>query len=170
MATKQYIPANVSAAFMGEDLTAFADGTMITVTPLSDLVTYVRGSRGEFAYTRSPDRGATITFTLLQNSPSNTFMYALLQAADELGGDMPMGAFVIQDRSSPSLPILSNCVITKRPERSWSSDQTSVTWELVAEIYEEVPQTNETASFLSKAASGLAAYNTFKDFLETLGL
>jgi len=104
----------------------------------------------------------------MQNSSTNTWLWGLIEAARDSGGDFPEGNVVIKDRNAPAIPFLTNCSISKRPSHEWGTEQTNVTWELFAEDYKEIPQTNHSASFLSQALSAVTAYASFSDFIKTI--
>lgn len=168
MSITNHDPKRVSFAWMGKEIKGFADGTFISITPNADLVTYTIGAQGEVAKTIVPDRTATISFTLMQNSSTNSWLWGLIEAATEAGGEWPQGNAVIKDPNAPAIPYLSNVCLTKRPTHEWASDQTSVTWELHAEDYREIPQVEGSASFLSQALSAAATYGSFSQLMKTI--
>lgn len=167
---RDYNPKLVTAAYLGQNLTGFAEGTFINVTPSTDYASRSVGAQGEAAYSISPDRSCTIEMTFLQNSDSNAFLTSLLTAFEEGDGSLPEGSLVIQDGTSNTVPVFRNVKILQRPSKSYSDVQQSRTWSFFAEYYTEVPNNVASANTISAVLSGIAAYEEAQRVLEALGL
>ena len=101
MATKTYSAKKVLVSFAGKILTGMADGSFIAVSRNNDSFMLMVGSDGEAARAANADRSGTVTLTLMQTSPSNDDLSALLNT-DELT-NTGTGALFIKDASGRTL-------------------------------------------------------------------
>ncbi len=166
MSINTYAAKRVSISYLGESIVGVADGTFISVTPNSDVATYSIGAQGDSACSVSADTSASVEITLLQNSPSNVTFAALLNAFNSGTSDFPEGALVIKDPSAPFIPILKGVKVMSRPTFSRGKDQENQVWRLHAASYEQIPQVNKSANFLSKLLSANTAVDALKDLLD----
>lgn len=66
----------VTIVFAGRPLTAKADGDFVSIEPGSESATKYVGAGGDVAFAFNADRTATVTVTVMQNSPDNVFLSA----------------------------------------------------------------------------------------------
>lgn len=121
---QQYLPI-----VGGHIVTGFAPGTMISVSRANDTWKKTVGATGEVVRSRNRDRTGTITFTLLQTSPSNLYLSGLNHKDEALGtGIVPvqvkdnLGTTVI---SAPQAWVLKPADVTYGDEvesREWTLD------------------------------------------------
>lgn len=147
--TATYDSTAVTLTIFGHRITGFGDGP-ITVTPNSDLTTQSIGLQGEKAVSINPDQSATISFPLQQNAHDNAVLAGLVQTFKRTK-QWPPGACKLDDPSSPVLPILRDCTLSKRPGISRGKEQADVMWELSVGYYEEVPQEQPGQGVVSAA-------------------
>lgn len=88
-------PAQVVFTLGGQPITGFMPGTYLTVEREEDTFTLTVGADGEVARVRNRNKSGTITFTLMQTSPSNQILSALA-SQDESAG-VPAGAALVKD-------------------------------------------------------------------------
>lgn len=89
---KTYSPDRIKIIVGAAALSGYADGTFVTIEPMTDGVTSEAGADGEVARAMSLDPRHTITATLQQTSRSNLVMSSLADVDRVSGGD---GAFPI---------------------------------------------------------------------------
>lgn len=70
----EYDPKKVSVIFDGTEITGFATDSMITIDPAEDAILPQIGAQGDAAVAKNANKSATATITLMQNSPSLTFL------------------------------------------------------------------------------------------------
>jgi len=83
MVLRTYDPKQVSIVVGGRVLTGIGPDTFISVERENDSFTKQVGASGEVGRANNNDRSGTITLTLMQVSPDNDYLSALV-AADEL--------------------------------------------------------------------------------------
>lgn len=67
----QYAPKDVVVSFDGINITGFSEDSMVGITRNDDLVNEVVGAQGDLQLTVNHNNTGEVSFTLLQNSPSN---------------------------------------------------------------------------------------------------
>lgn len=147
--TATYDSTAVTLTIFGHRITGFGDGP-ITINPNGDLTTHTIGMQGEKADSINPDQSATLSFSLQQNAHDNKVLAGLVQTFRRTKS-WPTGACKLDDPSSPVLPILRDCTLSKRPGISRGKEQADVTWELSVGYYEEVPQEQPGQGVVSAA-------------------
>ena len=84
-----YNPNEVLLVIGKQPITGFADGSQIAMPPNSSLYSTTYGSKNNnipsFVRSKQLDVGAMLTFTLMINSPSNTFLSGLIVADKATG-------------------------------------------------------------------------------------
>lgn len=170
MRVANYDPKGVTFAWLGKEIKGFAEGTMITITPNSDLLTYTIGAQGDVAKSVSANRSATLSCTLMKNCSTNAWLHGLITSVIEggEGAEWPEGNAVVKDRTSPTIPFLKNACLHKRPTHEWGDTAGTVTWEWFVEEYSEIPNSDESASILSQAINAAATFGNFQQFVKGL--
>jgi hypothetical protein len=85
MSVSTYDPQKVVLTIGGAIMGGFADGTFITAQREGDSFTKVTGADGRTSRAKSSDKSGNVVLTLLQTSPSNDVLSAII-AADEISG------------------------------------------------------------------------------------
>lgn len=73
-----YNPNTLLVIIRGVPITGFADGSTINLTPNNDKYNTTYGTTGLFIRSLQVNDGGVLTFSLMPNSPSNTFLSSLL--------------------------------------------------------------------------------------------
>jgi len=125
-----YDPKLIQASFNGVILADFAEGTMIKVTEEDDHFELKQGGAGATEWVNKNMNRYSVEFTLLQTSPVNATLSALL-AADKLS-NAGAGPFLVKDNgvSATSLVSLPECRIVKSPGAEYADSTTGRTWTL----------------------------------------
>lgn len=119
---KQYDPAKVSISVGGVPLSAFADGTMVTVEYSADKRTKHIGTDGQGRLIRTRDLSGTVTIRLASYSPSNGALLAL-DAADE-----PHPITIADKSSSADLFFAATCGLQKIPNMEKADTEVPLEW------------------------------------------
>lgn len=132
MAVKQYDPDQISVTFAGLLIQGYADGEFVTVEQQSDNFSDVVGTDGRVSRSKTNDRRATITFSLMQTSDSNDELSQI--ANDDLNnpGGAGVGALYIRDRGGRSLYSANSAWISRPPDVSLDRAATARQWTLRA--------------------------------------
>src|SRR4051812_46637986 len=112
--SKTYDPKRNVLAFLGLNITGYAEGTFIKVARGADTFTKHVGSDGEVARTRSRDKSGSITITLMGSSLSNDDL-SVAAALDELRGD-GVGPILLKDLQGSSIAGGPNAWVRKVPD------------------------------------------------------
>ncbi len=123
-----YDPAQILMTFLGTPIIGYADDTFVEVERNEDAFTLHVGSDGETARSRSQNRSGTITFTLMQTSPSNDVLSAAA-AADERTGT-GIGPCFIKDNGGRSLVNAPNTWVRKLPTMGFAKQAGTRSWTL----------------------------------------
>lgn len=122
-----YDPTLVKMIAVGIPLVGLSDGTFIKAVRNTDTWSIKVGADGRTVRVKSADRSGRFTFTLQQDSPSNTALMALV-AADELTST-GIGATLVKDlatdQAKASGPV---SWIVKTPDFERSKDLSDVEW------------------------------------------
>lgn len=132
MTTRIYDPNEISVSLAGVPLSGFADGEFISIAMESDAFSDVVGTDGEVSRSKSNDRRATITISLMQTSPSNDRLSALHNLDLAANNGAGVGAFLVRDRNGTSVFEADECWIMKAPDVSFDRTATSREWTLRA--------------------------------------
>jgi hypothetical protein len=165
--TTTYDPTQVTLTIYGHRITGFGDGP-ITITPSTDLTSRTIGLQGEQALSINPDQSATISFSLHQNAHDNAVLAGLIQTFKRTK-QWPTSPCKLDDSSSPVLPILRDCILSKRPGISRGKEQQDVVWELSVGHYEEVPQEQPGEGLVSAAVQVSNIYDSIKKLKDIFG-
>ena len=126
----QYAPSEVHTSFMTVIIGGFAEGTFVEVEMSEDAFTSYVGSTGEVCHTRSHNRTAKITLTLMQTSRSNDVLSSLALADRHLGN--VVGPFSVVDGNGSMICSSAECRIAKFPKMERGKESATVVWEFMA--------------------------------------
>ncbi len=108
----------------------FDDGDFCVVEQDEDSYTLVVGTDGEAARSKTNNRSATITLTLLQTSAANTAL-GLLHVSDIVStGGIGIVPLVIRDSNGKAKYIAEKCWIQKPPTRTFGREAQGREWVL----------------------------------------
>jgi hypothetical protein len=119
-------PQQVNVSIGGNIITGFADGTFLNVERDEDTWNKVVGADGSVARSKSANKAATLTLTLLQTSPSNDILSALA-ALDEETGDAEI-PIIIKDNSGTTLVSAPESWIQKPPAIVYGKEVQNREW------------------------------------------
>lgn len=121
-----YDPAKVVVNVAGINLEDYADGTFVTIERSSDTFTKVTGADGKTTRVKQNDKSGTITVTLSQSSPSNSFLSSIM-IMDETTGDgiVPV---TVKDILSTSLMSTGYAWVKKPPASPYAKEHTNREW------------------------------------------
>jgi len=123
---KTYDPKKVIVTFGGVPLTGWADGTFIGVRGSAERFTKKTGADGEVARARSNDDTHEVTVTLMQSSPSNTYLSTVMNI-DRLT-NMGIRPLSITDLSGSSLFFWPEAWIKKDPDVDYAKEVGDRAW------------------------------------------
>lgn len=128
MSVKTYDPSSVLVQWGAYTLSGFAADAAISVEHDEDDWSLVVGVDGEGTRSKTQNRSATVTISLMQSSASN----ALLSAARELDLNTPGGVggqpLLIKDFSGTSLYAAETAWIQKAPTAELNREATTREW------------------------------------------
>ncbi len=126
--TGSYDPAQVIVTVGGVILSGFRDGDSIIARRAEDMYFTRVGTDGGVARARNANKMGEFEFKLLQTSPANDLLSALL-ATDDLTNDglivIPIG---VVDGSGRSLAAATQCWIKSIPEAIFGKEVSERTW------------------------------------------
>jgi hypothetical protein len=128
MAVKNYNPADVAMFFGAIELVGLVDGTFINVVRNTDSFTLRVGADGEAARSKSNDRSAVITVTLMQSSIANNLLSAQL-ILDEATANAIV-PFIIKDNSTNGTTLFSceTSWLQKAPDMAFGQEIETREW------------------------------------------
>lgn len=127
---KVYDPDQVTVTIAGILIGGFADGQFIQIEKDTQDFQDVVGTDGEVVRSKSNDKRATVTISLIQTSASNQLLSALLAADKASANGAGVGPLLIRDRSGTSLFTAENAWISKSPSVTFDRTATSREWEI----------------------------------------
>jgi hypothetical protein len=123
---RTYDFTKVIVTFGGVPISGFAAGTGINVTDKSDGWTKKVGADGAIARSKNADDTATVTITLMQTSPSNTYL-STIRTMDRLT-NLGIRPLSITDLSGGSLHFWPEAYIVKTPDRGYATEEGDRAW------------------------------------------
>lgn len=93
----------------------WGDGDFVSIESDEDAFSLVVGTDGEATRSRTNNKGATITLTLMQSSDVNDLLSALHALDVNSPGGAGIGPFFCRDGNGRSLYMAESCWIQKRP-------------------------------------------------------
>ena len=126
LATYSYSPDKVVVLINGIPMTGFGEGDAIEVAPVSELSTSKVGIDGDVTRSMGTDRRCRITVRLMQSSPSNDVLSALVGVDQITGGRMfPV---TVMDLLGRTLIVAAQCWIATRPTVTFGREATEREW------------------------------------------
>lgn len=113
MALPRYASKDVKVAWVGVPLKGLADGTFISFNYNSDVTNEKVGADGSVEISMSPDKTGTCTLTVLQESPANLILGAVLAAMKN--GQFFQGSLTVTDPSGSVLAFMRSAHIKTGP-------------------------------------------------------
>ena len=106
----------------------YADGEFLRIESESDAFTDVAGTDGEVTRSKTNDRRATATLSLMQTADANNLLAALAITDREAPNGAGVGAFLVRDRQGTALYQASECWISKTPDATFDREATAREW------------------------------------------
>jgi len=131
--SQTYDPTKVQAIVDGWVLNGYAEGSMITVSPMSDKRSTYVGAQGEVTVIKSADNRAEVTITLKHTSPSNHKLRQLYNSDETFG----FGVFDMNFDGAVG-GSGAEAVVTSAPDFERGNEVSENEWTLVVFNYEEV--------------------------------
>ncbi len=125
-----YSPSDVTVSFLEANVVGFAEGTFIEIERNEATFTEYVGSLGEVCHTRSLNRTAKVTLTLMQTSPSNDLL-ALYAKLDEGSGNR-FGPFMMKDTNGATVCLAPETRISGQPKVERGKESGTVVWSFIA--------------------------------------
>ncbi len=136
MALKTYDPRKHDIVFAGILINeGLADGTFLTITPETPGFSTKVGVDGEVTRTRSHDRRATATVTLMQTSEVNARLSALYAADRAAVNGQGVGSFFVQDRGGDTVLRSSKAFISDGPDVTLAAEAETREWTFILTDY-----------------------------------
>ena len=126
-----YDAQKVTVVVKGFYITGFADGTFITAEKSEDDFSTTVGAQGEVAISESADKTGEIKLTLLQTSPSNSYL-------NKLAKNKEMVSVKIIDSNNKSTIAGGNyCRVKKPTGLKYSKEAESREWTIFVADYDQ---------------------------------
>jgi hypothetical protein len=123
-----YNPKKVSVSLGSHIVTGYADDSFITIDPNGDGVTKKVGCDGEIVRSISPDDTFVIKLTVLQTSPTNSWLQNM-HAADIANGS-GMFPILVKDLSGSTVFKAAQAWPAKPASRGFGKEANNREWEL----------------------------------------
>lgn len=98
---RKWNPKRLVVTWRGIPFLGFMDGTFVSVEADEDAAMKHVGADGRATVALNPNRGAAVTVTIAQSSPTNDLLSALLPNAE--GDSLPSGDLLIKDLNGTTL-------------------------------------------------------------------
>lgn len=108
----------------------YADGEFLRIEQDSDDFSDVVGTDGEVTRSKTNDRRATVTVSLMQSSTGNTVLSALNNLDRNIPGGAGVGTLLVRDKQGTSLYTAAKCWIMKPPDAAFGREATSREWKI----------------------------------------
>lgn len=170
-----YNPDKVELNFGGMfAFSGFAEGTAIEAQRNNPRTNNVVGMKGDVATTLNADKTGTLTVTLLQNSPTNQYLSALV-AAEDRSGKLTRANLTLKEPSGGVIADFKRCHLTEPAPVTLGDGQNAKVWTFFVEemVYLEVPSgIFEGVAGVTDAVAALETIsdNLFSDALKGGGL
>lgn len=126
MATKTYDPKKIIVIFCGVQLSGFADGSFVSISPAAERFTKVVGADGEVGRAKSNDYTAEISITLAQTSISNDYLSSKLYADKVLGSGL--GPLLVRDMNGTTLHFWPEAWIKQEADEEFGKELGDREW------------------------------------------
>ena len=142
-ASRTFDPNEYSIVFAGILIDqGYADGQYIGIVTEGPSFTDKVGVDGEVARSRSADRRATCTISLMQTSPLNDLLSALYNLDREGASGEGVGSFLLKDRQGTTVASASAAWLQNDPDLTLDAEATTRDWELRLADYTVVHGSN----------------------------
>lgn len=111
----------------------FADGNFLEISYVSDQFADVSGTDGEVSRSKSNDLRATVTLRLMQTSPTNDLLSALVNTDLLADGGAGVGAFAVTDLSGRTLLASENAWVKKMPDQMFGRESQERAWTIMCD-------------------------------------
>lgn len=128
MTAKVYDPEQISIALGNIILGGYADGEFIRIEPETAAFADVVGTDGEVSRSKSADRRASVTFSLMQTSSSNLLLSALVNADLAAPNGAGITDLMIRDQNGSTLYRAAEAWIMEEPDVMYDRTATSRQW------------------------------------------
>ena len=129
MNTSTYDPAALLIVFKGLTITGFSDESVVKIARNETTWKLKSGTTGEQVRTRNRNRSGYVELSIMQSSPTNDFLSAIL-ASDELLGD-GLGACMVRDNLGTTLVEGDGCYLEGWPESEFTNDAKARVWRVI---------------------------------------
>lgn len=133
MTLRIYDPNRVAISLAGIPMSGFADGNFLEVSYISDQFTDVVGTDSEVSRSKTGDGRATITIRLMQTSPTNDLLSALVNSDLSTDGGAGVGAFLVTDKSGNTVLRAENAWIKKIPDVAFGRESQERAWTIMTD-------------------------------------
>lgn len=134
---KEYSAKAVNISWNSVPFVGLDENTFLRLTRHSDIRSRVVGAQGDVALTKYADRTGTIEITLMQTSPTNDVLSAIMVAQEAVDFEgTQVSNFIITDPSGSVMATGINAWLEKAPEISLGKDQNPKTWTFGCELLE----------------------------------
>lgn len=133
MTTRIYDPNRVKVILAGIPLSGYADGDMVEIEYVSDQFADVQGTDGETSRSKTNDLRATVTINLMQTSPSNDLLSALVNTDLLADGGAGVGVFILTDLSGNTILSSQNAWIKKIPGQAFGREAQERSWTIMCD-------------------------------------
>lgn len=124
-----YSPVDVDASILGIDVEGFSSDTFINITPDNPTFTYRRAMDGSTVATMNRYSTYTVTLTLHQSSPANTWLHLLYGIFKEQGIQFIMPV-LIKDKSGTTSFFATDCWFDLEPSTTFSNKVENTEWRI----------------------------------------
>lgn len=129
---KTYDPSQIDVVFAGRRLDGFGEDTFVEIAHEAPGFSDRVGVDGRVTRSKSLDRRATITITLMQTSESNAWLSALYNADRAATNGSGVGSLRIADRSGNTVFEASKVWIQAEPDAAFGREAAERVWTLRA--------------------------------------
>lgn len=133
MSLREYNPNLVNITLGGMlSIKGVADGTFVEMQRSVPRTTTVVGAKGDVGITKVADHTGTVTLTLLQNSPTNQYLSAIVNSEDTFN-ELYRADMVIEDKSGSVLALAARCHIQEPAPIVLGDGQNAKVWTFFSE-------------------------------------
>jgi hypothetical protein len=122
-----YSPSDVKANVLGFDVTGYAEGTFLSITPDAKTFSFRRAMDGSTMAVQNKFQTYTVKFVLQQSSPTNTWLHLIYKLFKKYGIAFIMPV-LIRDASGNTSFFATDCWFEGEPESNFGSSLGVVEW------------------------------------------
>jgi len=122
-----YSPSDVKASVLGFDVTGYAEGAFIKIAPDAKTFSFKRAMDGSTMAIQNKFQTYTVTFSLQQSSPTNTWFHLLYKLFKRHGVAFIMPV-LIKDTSGNTSFFATDCWFEGEPSSDFSNTLGTVEW------------------------------------------